>query len=117
TGDGIPIDDVGQLASAGLEKSNCLAATGCARVSRRNVRRAGTSDTVVPLRNSLARGNTEEQAPNRVDIVILEIEALQPGIVPVQFFRDHKILEEPFFPNPIDSDDDGFRILLLRFRA
>src|SRR5439155_359994 len=82
--------DVGQLASAGLEKSNCLAATGCARVSRRNVRRAGTSDTVVPLRNSLARGNTEEQAPNRVDIVILEIDALQPGIVPVQFFRVHK---------------------------
>ena len=79
------------------------------------MRRAGTSDTVVPLRNSLARGNTEEQAPNRVDIVILEIDALQPGIVPVQFFRVHKSVEQPFFRNPIDSADERFWILFQRF--
>src|SRR3954468_15288718 len=45
--DGIPVDDAGEIAV--LEEGNGAGAAGCACVSRRDVHRAGTANTVVPI--------------------------------------------------------------------
>src|SRR5947208_13301891 len=80
------------------------------------MRRARTTDTVVPFRNSLARRDAEEQSPDRIDVVIFEIDALQPWMIPAQFFLLHKRFKQPFFGDPIDSADQRFMISLKCFK-
>src|SRR6266481_5761649 len=78
--DRIPVDHIGKVAL--LEKANGACTTGCAGVRRSDMGRARTADTVVPFRNSFARCHAEEQSAARIDIVVFQIDALQPGIVP-----------------------------------
>src|SRR6266568_6119545 len=95
-GDRVPVDDIRGPAGAGLEKSNCPRATRCARVTGRNMRRTRTPDAVVPLSNSLSGRNGKEQAAPWIDVVIFQINALQPWIVPAQPFRFDKLFQQPF---------------------
>src|SRR6266699_4747065 len=75
-GDRIPINDVGLIAL--LKRGNRASATGGAGIGRRSVRRIRASHAVVPFTDSLARRDAEEQSPGWVDIVIFEIDTLQP---------------------------------------
>src|SRR6266481_3000722 len=79
-GDRIPVDHIWEVVV--LEKANGACTTGCAGVRGRNMGHARTADTVVPFRNSFARCHAEEQSAARINIVVFQIDALQPGIVP-----------------------------------
>ena len=43
--------------------------------------------------------------------MILKIDALQPGMIPPQFFRLHKCFEQPLFGDPIDPANQRLVIL------
>ena len=86
--DRVPVDDVGLLSI--LEVSDGASPTRSARVGRRNASRVCRLNAVVPFADPFARRNAEEQALARIDVVIFEIETLQPRIGPLQFFRRHE---------------------------
>ena len=75
------------------------------------MRRAGTPDAVVPLRDSFARRDAKEQAPARVDVVIFEVDALQPRIVPAQSLGFYKCFQQPFLCNPVNAADERMAIV------
>ena len=74
-----------------------------ARVGGRLCHRFRTADAVVPFADSFSRFHAEEQSARRIDVMIFEIDALQPGIVPAEVFRFLERFEQPFLGNPIDS--------------
>src|SRR5439155_12457109 len=107
---------VREPATLGLKKSHCMRATGCTGVGRGSMCRTRATDTVVPLCDSLAGGNAEKQSTNRINVVIFEIDTLQPGIAPSQFFRLHKCFEQPFLRDPIDPAYQRLMILVECFK-
>ena len=112
-GDGVPVDHIRQIAL--LKCGDGAGAAGCAGVERRRMRRLGAADTVVPFADPFPRRDAEEEAVRGIDVVIFEIETLQPGIIPAQAFGFDESLEQPFLRDPIDAADERLRILLERF--
>src|SRR5882757_4379906 len=80
--DRIPVDYIGEITV--LEEANGASAAGCARVCGGNMHRAGTANIVVPLGDSFPRCDVKEQSAARIDVVIFQVDALQPWIVPAQ---------------------------------
>ena len=107
--DRIPVDNIREV--AGLKKRDCTRATGCARISRRNLRRARTPHAVVPLRDSFARRDTKEQSAARIDVVIFEIDTLQPWVVPAQCLGFDKCFQQPFLGDPVNAANQRLAIM------
>src|SRR5437867_4135873 len=114
-GDRVPVNYIGDPAGAGLEKSNCPRATRCARVTGRNMRRTRTPDAVVPLRDSFAGRDGKEQSASWIDVVVFEVDALQPWVIPAQSLGFDKLFQQPFLCYPIDAADQRVAILRERF--
>ena len=79
--------------------------------------RAGTANTVVPFGDSFAGCDAEEQSAARIDVVIFEIDALQPRIVPAQSFGFDKRFEQPFLGDPIDAADQRLPVVRIASRT
>src|SRR5438105_3844503 len=92
-------------------------AAGGARVRGRLVHGGTAADAVVPFADAFARHDAEEETARRIDVVIFEVETLQPRIVPRQIFRFDERVEQPLLRDPIDAADEFMSILLERFES
>src|SRR6266436_2479252 len=75
----IPIDHVRLIAF--LKPGNGLGATGRASIRRWMIACLIPAHTVVPFADSFRWVDSKEQSFRRVDIVIFEVQTMQPGIV------------------------------------
>src|SRR4029453_15683182 len=107
--DRIPIDYIGEIAV--LEKGNGTGAAGCARVCGGTMNRAWTANIVVPLGDSFSRCDAEEQSAARIDVVIFQVDALQPWIVPAQSFGLDKSFQQPFLSYPVNAADQRLPVV------
>src|SRR5262249_31504673 len=104
TGNRIPINYIGSLFLA--ERSHSLGATTGPGVGRRCAHRVLLADEVVPFADSFRRLEAEKEPALRGDVVILQVETLQPGMIPGEIFGLDESLEEPFLANPIHATEE-----------
>src|SRR5262249_2633279 len=107
--DGIPVDHIRRIAI--LKKSHRSRTTGRTRISRRNMRRAGTPDVVVPLRDSLARRDGKKQTATWIDVVVFEVDALQPRVIPINPSGWDNPSRHPFFFTPAPPADERLMVI------
>ena len=104
--DRVPIDHVRLIAF--LKPRDGLRSTGRACIRRRMIARLIPAHAIVPFADSFRRVYSEEQPFLGIDVVILEIQTLEPRIVPGEPFGFHERLQQPFLRNPIDAADERF---------
>src|SRR6476469_9272274 len=75
-GDRIPVDDVRAFFLA--KGRDRMGAAARARVGRRREGGIALPDEIVPFADALGRLQSEKEAASRVNVMIFEVEALQP---------------------------------------
>ena len=75
------------------------------------MRGAGAADTVVPICDSLAGGDAEKQSATGIDVVIFEIDTLQPRVVLTQSLRFDKGFQQPFLGDPVNTADQRMAVV------
>src|SRR5439155_4912883 len=75
------------------------------------MRRTGTPHAVVPLRDSYSRRHAKEQSTTRINVMIFEVDALQPRIVPRYSFGFDECFQQPFLCNPINPANKRLAIM------
>ena len=53
----------------------------------------------------------EIEAPRRVEVVVFQIQTLDPSILPVQPLFPHEVLQQPLLGHPIDAINQAPRIV------
>ena len=80
-----------------------------AGVARRGAHRFGAARAVVEFADRFRRREREEEALRGIDVVIFEVEALQPRVLPGQALGLAERFEQPFLRNPIDAAEQQLR--------
>src|SRR5207237_5602494 len=71
---------------------------------------------VVPFADSFGGTYAKEESSPGIDVVIFEIEALQPRIVPANAFGFHESFQQPFLRNPVDPANERFGFVAQRLQ-
>src|SRR2546423_11936314 len=79
--------------------------------------RSWLADAVIPFADPLRRVHAKEQSPGRIDVVIFEIETLEPGIVPADPLLFHEGFEQPSLRDPIHASDERLGFIAERFQG
>ena len=72
---------------------------------------------VVPFADSLRRVHPKEQPFLGIDVVIFEIQTLEPRIVPGEPFGLHERFQEPFLGDPIHASDERLWFVAQRLES
>src|SRR6266496_5138771 len=75
------------------------------------MRRAGAPYAIVPLCDSFSRRHAKEQSTTRINVMIFEVDALQPRIVPRYSFGFDECFQQPFLCNPINPANKRLSIM------
>ena len=80
------------------------------RVGGRDILSLNARHPGIPIRNPSRRLEREEKAARRVDVVVFEVETLQPRVLPRKLFAGAEKVEHPAFGNPVHAADELFGI-------